>query len=77
MVREKDWLSQIYMKQQLCWMDKTLLQTGCKQNSDLPLLSETYDLVSAGELKRIVERKKLMLGYDQTMKWTNTGFGMH
>ena len=64
MVREKDWLSQIYMKQQLCWMDKTLLQTGCKQNSDLPLLPETYDLVSADELKQIVERKKVMLGYD-------------
>ena len=33
-------------------------------DSDLPLLSETYDLVSADELKQIVERKKVMLGYD-------------
>ena len=27
-------------------------------------MSETYDLVSADELKQIVERKKVMLGYD-------------
>ena len=35
------------------------------ETSDLSLLIETYDLVSPDELKRIIERKKLMLGYDR------------
>lgn len=32
---------------------------------DLPLLTETYHLVEPEELRRIVERKKLLLGYAQ------------
>lgn len=35
------------------------------QDADLPLLIAAYDLVSAEELKRIVARKKLMLGCKQ------------
>ena len=33
--------------------------------ADLPLLIATYDLVSADELKKIVAREKLMLGFKQ------------
>ena len=32
--------------------------------ADLPLLTATYDLVSADELRRIVARRKLTLGYE-------------
>ena len=43
--------------------------TGClalrdAAEADLPLLTATYDLVSADELRLIVERGKLVLGYE-------------
>ena len=34
------------------------------EEADLPVLTATYDLVSAGELRLIVERRKLVLGYE-------------
>ncbi|MBQ7185090.1 MAG: GNAT family N-acetyltransferase [Clostridia bacterium] len=42
--------------------------TGCldireAEEEDLPVLIKTYDLVSADEMRRIVERRKLLLGY--------------
>ncbi len=42
--------------------------TGCldireAEEEDLPVLTKTYDLVSPDEMRRIVERRKLLLGY--------------
>ena len=34
------------------------------EEADLPVLTATYDLVSADDLRRIVKRGRLMLGYE-------------
>ena len=42
-----------------------LLSVRTADESDLPMLTETYDLISPEELKKVVCRKSILLGYHQ------------
>ena len=46
-----------------CESDSLALKNA--EESDLPMLTVTYDLVSPEELRRIVKRRKLLLGHDR------------